>query len=43
LVTNLDVLQAQNIMQSVKHDLDRSSLEIKVNYLKLKLAMGESQ
>jgi outer membrane protein len=43
LVNNLEVLQAQNIMQDVKHDWDRTALETKVNYVNYLLSMGDVQ
>jgi outer membrane protein len=43
LVNNLEVLQAQNVMQDVKHDWDHTALETKVNYVNYLLSMGDIQ
>jgi outer membrane protein len=43
LVNNLEVLQAQNVMQDVKHDWDHAALETKVNYVNYLLSMGDIQ
>ncbi len=41
LVNNLDVLQSQNIMQDIKHDLDRALLDAKLSYIDVGLSTGE--
>ncbi len=43
LVNNLDVLQAQNTMQDIKHNLDRALLDAKLSYIDVGLSMGEKQ
>jgi outer membrane protein len=41
LVNNLEVLQAQNVMQQTKHDYDRAVLDSKLNALTLNVVLGE--
>lgn len=41
LVNNLDVLQSQNIMQDIKHDLDRALLDAKLSFIDVGLSTGE--
>lgn len=41
LVNNLDVLQSQNAMQELQHDLYRVLLQAKLSYIDVGLSMGE--